>query len=95
MFKQGEVHGSEVHPVWGRKEGEFPRQLQLPPCDLSAQGPASAWLTGFYVCQIKVQQIAMEMQLDPLLILLRKTLEQLQEKDTGQHLSASRSLCLR
>lgn len=31
MFKEGEVHGSEVHPVWGRKEGEFPRQLQLPP----------------------------------------------------------------
>lgn len=47
------------------------------------QGPASAWLTGFYVCQIKVQQIAMEMQLTPFLILLRKTLEQLQEKDTG------------
>lgn len=33
--------------------------------------------------QIKVQQIAMEMQLTPFLILLRKTLEQLQEKDTG------------
>ncbi|VFV19960.1 bromodomain and phd finger isoform [Lynx pardinus] len=32
---------------------------------------------------IKVQQIAMEMQLTPFLILLRKTLEQLQEKDTG------------
>lgn len=38
---------------------------------------------GLYVCQIKVQQIAMEMQLTPFLILLRKTLEQLQEKDTG------------
>jgi hypothetical protein len=35
------------------------------------------------VCQIKIQQIAMEMQLTPFLILLRKTLEQLQEKDTG------------
>lgn len=35
------------------------------------------------MCQIKVQQIAMEMQLTPFLILLRKTLEQLQEKDTG------------
>ncbi|XP_069907279.1 peregrin isoform X7 [Oryctolagus cuniculus] len=32
---------------------------------------------------IKVQQVAMEMQLTPFLILLRKTLEQLQEKDTG------------
>ncbi|XP_051011024.1 peregrin isoform X7 [Acomys russatus] len=32
---------------------------------------------------IKIQQIAMEMQLTPFLILLRKTLEQLQEKDTG------------
>lgn len=36
-----------------------------------------------FSCQIKVQQIAMEMQLTPFLILLRKTLEQLQEKDTG------------
>lgn len=33
--------------------------------------------------QIKVQQVALEMQLTPFLILLRKTLEQLQEKDTG------------
>ncbi|KFP61327.1 Peregrin, partial [Cariama cristata] len=32
---------------------------------------------------IKVQQVALEMQLTPFLILLRKTLEQLQEKDTG------------
>ncbi|MEE6502405.1 hypothetical protein FKM82_004507 [Ascaphus truei] len=31
---------------------------------------------------IKVQQLALEMQLTPFLILLRKTLEQLQEKDT-------------
>lgn len=38
---------------------------------------------GFCPYQIKVQQIAMEMQLTPFLILLRKTLEQLQEKDTG------------
>lgn len=33
--------------------------------------------------QIKVQQVALEMQLTPFLILLRKTLEHLQEKDTG------------
>uniref|UniRef100_A0A4W3KC18 Bromodomain and PHD finger containing 1 n=1 Tax=Callorhinchus milii TaxID=7868 RepID=A0A4W3KC18_CALMI len=33
--------------------------------------------------EIKIQQFAMEMQLTPFLILLRKTLEQLQEKDTG------------
>ncbi|XP_075570547.1 peregrin isoform X5 [Pelecanus crispus] len=32
---------------------------------------------------IKVQQVALEMELTPFLILLRKTLEQLQEKDTG------------
>uniref|UniRef100_H3AJP9 Bromodomain and PHD finger containing 1 n=1 Tax=Latimeria chalumnae TaxID=7897 RepID=H3AJP9_LATCH len=32
---------------------------------------------------IKVQQVALEMQLTPFLILLRKTLDQLQEKDTG------------
>ncbi|XP_053326065.1 peregrin isoform X1 [Spea bombifrons] len=32
---------------------------------------------------IKVQQLALEMQLTPFLILLRKTLEQLQEKDTS------------
>nr|XP_033782219.1 peregrin isoform X2 [Geotrypetes seraphini] len=32
---------------------------------------------------IKIQQVAMEVQLTPFLILLRKTLEQLQEKDTG------------
>ncbi|XP_043932347.1 peregrin, partial [Protopterus annectens] len=32
---------------------------------------------------IKVQQLALELQLTPFLILLRKTLEQLQEKDTG------------
>nr|XP_025040085.1 peregrin [Pelodiscus sinensis] len=35
------------------------------------------------VFQIKVQQVALEMQLTPFLILLRRTLEQLQEKDTG------------
>ncbi|KAM3847412.1 peregrin isoform 7-T7 [Vipera latastei] len=33
--------------------------------------------------QIKIQQVALEMQLTPFLILLRRTLEQLQEKDTG------------
>ncbi|XP_072928903.1 peregrin isoform X2 [Hemitrygon akajei] len=33
--------------------------------------------------QLKIQQFAMELQLTPFLILLRKTLEQLQEKDTG------------
>ncbi|KAM4720912.1 peregrin isoform 2-T2 [Rhinophrynus dorsalis] len=32
---------------------------------------------------IKVQQLALEVQLTPFLILLRKTLEQLQDKDTG------------
>ncbi|XP_030064027.1 peregrin isoform X2 [Microcaecilia unicolor] len=32
---------------------------------------------------IKIQQVALEVQLTPFLILLRKTLEQLQEKDTG------------
>lgn len=32
---------------------------------------------------IKIQQVALEMQLTPFLILLRRTLEQLQEKDTG------------
>ncbi|XP_078399410.1 peregrin-like isoform X2 [Cetorhinus maximus] len=33
--------------------------------------------------ELKIQQFAMELQLTPFLILLRKTLEQLQEKDTG------------
>lgn len=33
--------------------------------------------------QIKIQQVALEVQLTPFLILLRRTLEQLQEKDTG------------
>uniref|UniRef100_A0A8D0GTW1 Bromodomain and PHD finger containing 1 n=1 Tax=Sphenodon punctatus TaxID=8508 RepID=A0A8D0GTW1_SPHPU len=32
---------------------------------------------------IKVQQVALEMQLTPLLLLLRRSLEQLEEKDTG------------
>ncbi|XP_044307854.1 peregrin isoform X7 [Varanus komodoensis] len=32
---------------------------------------------------IKIQQVALEVQLTPFLILLRRTLEQLQEKDTG------------
>lgn len=36
------------------------------------------------VCvQIKVQQMALEMQLTPFLVLLRSTLEQLQERDTN------------
>ncbi|XP_074537377.1 bromodomain and PHD finger-containing protein 3 isoform X1 [Halichoeres trimaculatus] len=34
--------------------------------------------------QVKVHQAALEMQLTPMLMLLRSTLEQLQEKDTGQ-----------
>ena len=33
--------------------------------------------------QIKVQQMALEMQLTPFLVLLRSTLEQLQERDTS------------
>ncbi|XP_070594116.1 peregrin isoform X8 [Erythrolamprus reginae] len=33
--------------------------------------------------QIKIQQVALEVQLTPFLILLRRTLDQLQEKDTG------------
>lgn len=37
-----------------------------------------------HVCvQIKVQQMALEMQLTPFLVLLRSTLEQLQERDTN------------
>jgi len=36
------------------------------------------------VCvQIKVQQMALEMQLTPFLVLLRSTLEQLQERDVN------------
>lgn len=35
------------------------------------------------VFQIKVQQMALEMQLTPFLVLLRSTLEQLQERDTN------------
>lgn len=34
--------------------------------------------------QVKVHQAALEMQLTPLLVLLRSTLDQLQEKDTAQ-----------
>lgn len=34
--------------------------------------------------QVKVHQAALEMQLAPMLVLLRSTLEQLQEKDTAQ-----------
>lgn len=37
---------------------------------------------SFHV-QIKVQQMALEMQLTPFLVLLRSTLEQLQERDTN------------
>jgi hypothetical protein len=33
--------------------------------------------------QIKVQQMALEMQLTPFLVLLRNTLEQLQDRDTS------------
>lgn len=33
--------------------------------------------------QIKVQQMALEMQLSPFLVLLRNTLEQLQDRDTS------------
>lgn len=33
--------------------------------------------------QIKVQQMALEMQLTPFLVLMRSTLEQLQERDTN------------
>lgn len=57
---------------------------------LPGQGRRHAWeqtlpAQRHRVCvfQIKVQQVALEMQLTPFLILLRKTLEQLQEKDTG------------
>lgn len=42
-----------------------------------------AQLRSVLLFQIKVQQVALEMQLTPFLILLRKTLEHLQEKDTG------------
>ncbi|XP_061913361.1 bromodomain and PHD finger-containing protein 3-like isoform X1 [Entelurus aequoreus] len=38
--------------------------------------------------QIKVHQAALEMQLTPMLLLLRSTLEQLQEKDTAQIFAA-------
>ena len=39
---------------------------------------------GLNLCvQIKVQQMALEMQLTPFLMLLRSTLEQLQERDTS------------
>lgn len=34
--------------------------------------------------QVKVHQEALEMQLTPMLVLLRSTLDQLQEKDTAQ-----------
>ncbi|CAJ1055349.1 bromodomain and PHD finger-containing protein 3 isoform X1 [Xyrichtys novacula] len=34
--------------------------------------------------QVKIHQAALELQLTPMLVLLRSTLEQLQEKDTGQ-----------
>lgn len=34
--------------------------------------------------QVKVHQAALEMQLTPMLVLLRSTLDQLQEKDTAQ-----------
>lgn len=55
---------------------------------LQQQGEVAPSLRGAQRCsvalfQIKVQQVALEMQLTPFLILLRKTLEQLQEKDTG------------
>lgn len=41
------------------------------------------WLENVFCVQIKVQQMALEMQLTPLLVLLRSTLEQLQERDTN------------
>lgn len=34
--------------------------------------------------QVKVHQAALELQLTPMLVLLRSTLDQLQEKDTAQ-----------
>ena len=43
-----------------------------------------ASVCGLNLCvQIKVQQMALEMQLTPFLVLLRSTLEQLQERDTS------------
>ena len=38
----------------------------------------------FWQLQVKVQHAALEMQLTPMLVLLRSTLDQLQEKDTAQ-----------
>lgn len=71
-------------------------EVQAVPCGvlleegglLQQRGEVAPSLRGAQPCsvtlfQIKVQQVALEMQLTPFLILLRKTLEQLQEKDTG------------
>lgn len=77
MEGEGRVGGGSREPVRYGKEAHS-RASWVP-----LVSPAWAWLIGLPVCQIKVQQIAMEMQLTPFLILLRKTLEQLQEKDTG------------
>lgn len=41
---------------------------------------ALAWVTA----QVKIQQAALELKLSPALILLRSTLDQLQEKDTAK-----------
>lgn len=42
----------------------------------------SSWLCSR--CQVKVQQAAMELQLTPFNVLLRTTLDLLQEKDAAQ-----------
>lgn len=72
-------------PLQGEERGCCPAGLHC--CSLGTV--STAWLgpgaqpRSVPLFQIKVQQVALEMQLTPFLILLRKTLEQLQEKDTG------------
>ena len=43
--------------------------------------PHSSWCLFFILLQVKVQQATLEMRLTPMLVLLRATLDQLQEKD--------------
>lgn len=51
--------------------------------DFGFSAPEAAAAFHMSKLQVKVHQTVLEMQLTPMLVLLRSTLEQLQEKDTA------------
>lgn len=50
----------------------------------SKRGPYAPRDSVCCCCQVKVEQMAMELRLTPLTVLLRSVLEQLQEKDPAK-----------